>query len=154
MNRAVRQVSSLLFKYTDPGDFATLFIGLVDPQTNKMTYINGGHNPPLLIRTDGSMEHLQPGGIMIGAFDMMTWEEQIVDLSVGDLLFVFSDGVTEADNGEAQYGDERTEKMVLQNMNKSPQEIVNVMMEDINNYMGDAPRSDDITMLVLKRVEA
>ena len=89
---------------------------------------------------------------MIGAFELAEWTESTVEMQDGDLIFIFSDGVTEADPGDEQYGEERTEKLIIENRGKSATEIVNCLMEDLNAFMGDAPRSDDITILTLKKV--
>ena len=151
LKEAVGKVSIQLFNNSLPGDFATLFIGILDPTKGTVDFVNAGHNPPLLLRQDGRMEKLEPGGTMIGAFDFVTWEADTVQLSDGDLLFIFSDGVTEADNGHEQYGDDRTEKYILQTDKSKPEKIVSELMNDIETFMDDAPHSDDITMLALKR---
>ena len=149
---AVQRVSQQLFEFSDPEDFATLFVGLIDPDESTVRFINAGHNPPLLVRANSSREHLEPSGIMIGAFGGFEWPEQTVTLAPGDLIFVFSDGVTEAERNDEQYGDRRTEQMVINVRDKSSNEIVDCLMKDVNNFMGDAPRSDDITILTVKRV--
>ncbi|MFZ5980458.1 MAG: SpoIIE family protein phosphatase [Candidatus Zixiibacteriota bacterium] len=149
--KVVEKVSLQLYRYSDPGHFATLFIGLVEPDGNTVRYINAGHNPPLVVRTDGSLERLEPSGVMIGAFDFGTWQEQKVELAKNELIFIFTDGVTEAERDNKQYGDVRMEKLVAANRGLPPGEIVGRLMEDINGFMGDAPRSDDITVLILKR---
>ncbi len=151
LKKAVELVSLQLFDNSLPGDFATLFIGILEPATGKIDFVNAGHNPPLLLRQNGQMEKLEPGGTMIGAFDFVTWEADSVQLSEGDLLFIFTDGVTEADNGKEQFGDDRTEKYILQNRNSKPEETITKLMIDIETFMNEAPHSDDITMLALKR---
>jgi len=75
LNDVVDMVSGQMLKYTPPEMFATLFIGLVDPMRHLVSFINAGHNPPLIVRTDGKLEHLEPSGIMIGAFDVGGWTE-------------------------------------------------------------------------------
>ena len=69
-------------------------------------FVNAGHNPPVLVRRDGKMEHLESSGTMIGAFDFCNWTEDSVKMSDGDLLFIFSDGVTESEKNGDQYVDE------------------------------------------------
>ncbi|MDD3732291.1 MAG: SpoIIE family protein phosphatase [candidate division Zixibacteria bacterium] len=149
----VRKVSLQMYRYSAPGDFATLFIGLVEPGGHRLRYINAGHNPPLLVKSGGDLSHLEPSGIMIGAFDFAVWQEQIIDLADGDLLFIFSDGVTEAERENVQYGESRMEKLVTENRHQTPREIVERLMGDLNEFMGEAPRSDDITILIVKRAE-
>lgn len=151
LKKAVEMVSLQLFNNSLPGDFATLFIGILDPATGKVDFVNAGHNPPLLLRQDGRMEKLEAGGTMIGAFDFVTWEADSIQLSEGDLLFIFSDGVTEADNGHERYGDDRTEKYILETGKLKTEAIILKLMEYIETFMNDAPHSDDITMLALKR---
>nr|MBN2276610.1 SpoIIE family protein phosphatase [candidate division Zixibacteria bacterium] len=151
--RAVKSVSLQVFRHSDAGDFATLFIGLLDPKKHELRYVNAGHNPPLLVRAGGSIEHLQPGGVMIGAFDFVEWTVSEAKLSPGDLIFIFTDGVTEAQRDDEQYGDERMETIVSCKREKQPEEIVDCLMDEINKFMGEAPQSDDITILTLKRTQ-
>ncbi len=153
LSQAVKRVSLQMHRYSASGDFATLFIGVVDPDKNQIKFVNAGHNPPLLIRSDGKIEYLETCGLMIGAFDVADWTEETVQLEKDDLLFIFSDGVTEADRDDEQYGDERMEQLVADARTKNPREIVDLLMDDINDFMGDAPRSDDITIFLIKRRE-
>jgi sigma-B regulation protein RsbU (phosphoserine phosphatase) len=150
----VRNVSMQLLTYSTSGNFVTLFIGLVDPRDSSMSYVNAGHNPPLVVTKDGGLELLEATGMMIGAFDFATWEEKKINLSDGDMVFIFTDGVTEADrNGQGdQFGDERLEKLAVEMRGYTPKEITTRLMDEINAFMGDAPRSDDITTLIIKRV--
>ena len=147
----VGKVSSQLFGHSDPGDFATLFIGVIDPASSELTYVNAGHNPPLLVRKDGSVELLEASGTMIGAFDMNTWSEAKGHFDEGDLLFVFSDGVPEAEGPDGQFGDDRTESSVVAVRDKSPKEVMRAIREDMAAFIQGAAQSDDITMLVVKR---
>jgi sigma-B regulation protein RsbU (phosphoserine phosphatase) len=150
----VKRVSMQLHDYSKSNNFVTLFVGILNPANGKIRYANAGHNPPVLIRSDGKYEYLEATGMMAGAFDFTTWEEKTVDLQEGDLLFIFSDGVTEADRDGAgdQYGDERTEKAALVYKDKNPQQFIEEMAGEIERFMGDAPQSDDITMMALKRL--
>ncbi len=151
LSRAVKRVSLQMHRYSASGDFATLFLGVLDPDNNQIKFVNAGHNPPLLIRSDGKVEFLETSGLMIGAFDFADWTEETVRLEKDDLLFVFSDGVTEAERDDEQYGDERMEQLVADARTKNPRDIVDLLMDDINEFMGDAPRSDDITIFLIKR---
>jgi len=149
--KAVKQVSLQLFNYSTSENFATLFIGLIDPKEDTMTFVNAGHNPPLLVRANGQIEYLEASGTMIGAFNFGGWAEETVKLGEGNLLFVFTDGVTEAARGEEFYGDERVERLVVDFRDKSPEEIARSLVDDIKAFVKDAPRSDDITMLLIKK---
>lgn len=151
LGSAVNHVSMQLYRYSAPEDFATLFIGLIDHGRSQIKYINAGHNPPLLIRNDGTCEYLQPSGTMIGAFDFSSWTEESQSLSQGDLLFVFTDGVTEAMKGDQQYTDERMERLIIASHELGPVALAERLMKDIDAFVGDAPQSDDITMMIIKR---
>lgn len=151
LSETVSLVSKELFASSTTSDFATLFVAVLDPKTHVLKYINAGHNPPVLVRADGSRELLQPSGTMIGAFDLGVWDESEVVMNADDLLFVFTDGVTEAECGEEQYSDARTEKMAIELHHLEPEEFVTRLTADIMEFIGSTPRSDDITMLVLKR---
>lgn len=148
---AVRHVSKQLHKYSAPEDFATLFIGAVDPRTHSLTYVNAGHNPPLIAKTDGSCRLLEPSGTMIGAFDFSDWQPESVELSTGDLLFVFTDGVSEATHKGNLYGEDRMQNIIVGARQLAPQEIAGKLFNDIMSFVQDEPRSDDITMLFVKR---
>lgn len=149
--KLVRRVSQQLFRHSATENFATLFIGIINPSNHKLTFINAGHNPPLLVNKDGDLKHLMPSGMMIGAFEQTSWSEETIDLEPEDQLVVFTDGVTEAGFDDEDYSDERLEKFVSDHKSDSPKTLADEIMRDINDYMGDAPRSDDITMVIIKR---
>jgi sigma-B regulation protein RsbU (phosphoserine phosphatase) len=149
---ATGNVSRQLLAFTRPGDFATLFIGLLCPKTHILRYINAGHNPPLVVRSDGKIEYLEASGIPIGAMQFDAWKEESIDLLAGDNVFVFTDGIPEAVNSrEDQFGDERLEKLAIECARQSPEEFIDSIMEEVNNFIGEVARSDDITMIVLIR---
>ncbi len=149
---AVKRVSLQLYNYSVSSNFATMFLAVLDPKSNTLSYVNAGHNPPLLITGNGEKTLLESTGMMIGVFDFADWDMKSVKMEPGDLLFIFSDGVTEADRGNGdQFGDERTEEFILSKRNKSPREISSDLIGEINDFMGDAPRSDDITIMTVKR---
>lgn len=154
LTKLVETVSTQLFTYSAPEDFATLFVGLLDPGSNLLKFISAGHNPSYLVRTDGSTEELAASGVMIGAFDGATWEEAEKTFNEGDLLCVYSDGVTEAQSGEDQYGELRLEKTLIDNRSLMPNEIGENLLTSIEDFVGDSPQSDDITILLLKRTKA
>jgi len=151
--RAVNRVSMELFKHSAPENFATLFLGLLDPQNHRLSFVNAGHNPPLIIRKEGGMEYLEASGTMIGAFDFSGWSENSVSFEPDDFLLVFTDGVTEAEKGEDCYGDERLEQLAVACHKKIPDEIARLIVNDVETYVEGTPRSDDITMLIIKRME-
>lgn len=147
----VERVSAQLLASSEQEDFATLFCGAIEPATGAMKYINCGHNSPLLVRSDGSHEHLEPSGIMVGAFPGITWTESSTVLGEGDLIFMFSDGVTEAVGDDGMYGEDRTEALVIDHRAESPDEVAGRLVRDLEEFRGDNPQSDDITLLIIKK---
>jgi len=148
---AVALVSRQLFNFSNPGDFATLFVGVLDISKNELVYVNAGHNPPVVVSRDGAIRELDATGFMIGAFDSGDWQEETISLADDDLLFVFSDGVTEAEGKNEFYGEERMNNLISGARNDDPRKIAEQLMNDIQVFVEDTPRSDDITMLFVKR---
>jgi sigma-B regulation protein RsbU (phosphoserine phosphatase) len=149
---ATSSVSKQLLTFTRSGDFATLFIGLLNPDTNSLHFINAGHNPPLIVRSDGSTEYLNASGMPIGVMHFDAWKEESIDLLAGDSIFVFTDGIPEAFNSrDEQFGDERLEKLAMECTGQTPKEFTDSVMAEIDKFIGEFPRSDDITMMILRR---
>ena len=153
LKEVVLMVSHQLFVSSGASDFATMFIGVIDPATHKMEYINAGHNPPVVARANGDHDHLQACGTMIGAFDMDTWTVEETSLAPDDMILVYTDGVTEADRGDEQYGEKRLEDLLMKCCRQPLTEMLDTIMGDIDRFLGDAPRSDDITILSVKRTD-
>ncbi len=149
--KAVTQISKQLVKYSKPELFATLFIGTIDNRNHTLSFVNAGHNPPILLKKSGDVKYLEPSGIMIGAFDFADWTEDRVEFDSGDMLLIFTDGVVEADKYGELYGDDRLEVLVKKMTELTPKKVVDKVMEDVLDFVVDSPRSDDITMLALKR---
>ncbi|UCD63262.1 MAG: SpoIIE family protein phosphatase [Candidatus Zixiibacteriota bacterium] len=151
LERVIRQVSKQLFRYSAPEDFATVFAGVLDAATHRLSFVNAGHNPALLVRRDGRVQCLEASGIMIGAFDAADWMEESVQMDPGDTLLVFTDGVVEADKDDCHYGDERLQKLVCENRCRSPEDLINCVIQDVVEFVDNSTTSDDITMLAIRR---
>jgi serine phosphatase RsbU (regulator of sigma subunit) len=151
---AVKTISTQLLSYSKSKSFVTLFVGLLDPGSGSVRYVNAGHNPPLLLKQDGNLEHIESTGLMAGAFDFADWDEKTIDMVQGESIFIFSDGVTEADRSGSgdQFGDKRTEDIALELKDRDPRDFIEEIAGQLKQFMGDAPQSDDITMLALKRI--
>jgi sigma-B regulation protein RsbU (phosphoserine phosphatase) len=152
LERAVERVNSQLVSYSAPEVFATLFIGLATPDHSEIQFINAGHNPPLLVRPSGEVTTLEPTGVLVGAFESDGWQVATVRLMPGDFILVFTDGVTEATKGEEQFGEERLRDVILSHRAEAPAEIASRLMGEIREFIGKARQSDDITMVLVKRV--
>jgi sigma-B regulation protein RsbU (phosphoserine phosphatase) len=144
-------INDQLCRSTDSNRFATVFLALYDDRTRRLRYTNAGHNPPLLVRASGAIERLDAGGTVLGAFDWARYEEAAATLAAGDLLLVFSDGITEAQNhtGE-EYGDERLAEFALANRHLGIDDLHAAVFDEIDAWTGGRERDDDQTVVILK----
>jgi len=132
--------------------FITFFFSVLDPATGNLSFANAGHNPPIVVRTSGEVEMLDGGGPVLGVLAIAPYSEQQARLGPGDLLVVYSDGVTEAANiAEEEYGEERLIEVLKRRRTDSSDTIVNAVMESVNQFTSGAPQADDITLVVAKR---
>ena len=133
--------------------FTTTFLAEYDPASRGLTYVNAGHNPPILRRRTGAIERLQAGGIPLGIQENAAYESGMVTLQSGDWLVIFTDGVTEAENDRAEeYGEARLMTTLYANLAATPQVLLNAIMLDLDRFVGNAPQHDDITLMLLRAV--
>jgi sigma-B regulation protein RsbU (phosphoserine phosphatase) len=132
--------------------FVTLFIGVLDTRTGMFTYANGGHNPPYLLRKDEKPQRLPTTkGMALGVYDTFRYRENSCALYPGDVLVLYTDGVTEALNRKEEFfSSERLEGVLETLKNLSPRELVEVIIEKVQDFSDGAPQADDITVLVMK----
>jgi serine phosphatase RsbU (regulator of sigma subunit) len=133
--------------------FTTAFLAELDPLTRQLTYVNAGHNWPVLRRASGGIERLQTGGVPLGLLRSARYEVASVTLAPGDLLLVFTDGVVEAeDEREEEYGESRMLAALNSYAGRTAQEVLTGLMTAVDRFVGTAPQHDDITCLVLRVV--
>ena len=146
------RVNDLLCQNTGGNRFVTFFWGFVDEGATQLTYVNAGHNYPYLLHADGSVDRLDKGGMILGIMPTLRpYEMATVPLRGGDLLVLFTDGVSEAMNKfSEEFGEERLEKVIRDHVNNSAEEIIAAIHRDIQDFTKGAPQSDDITMMVVK----
>jgi sigma-B regulation protein RsbU (phosphoserine phosphatase) len=145
------RVNRLMCRNTGGNKFVTFFWGCIHQVHRTLRYVNAGHNHPYLFRADGLVERLDRGGMILGVLDSpIPYEEGEVSLGAGDLLVLFTDGVSEAmDPDNTEYGEPRLENVIRAHRHFSPQEIIETVQRDIQEHARGAPQSDDITMMVL-----
>jgi phosphoserine phosphatase RsbU/P len=133
--------------------FTTAFLADLDPETRTLTYINAGHNQPMLCRKSGALERLDAGGLPIGISADAPYESGSVVLAPGDWLVIFTDGVIEAMNTRGdEYGENRLLAAVATSSNGTPNEMMQRIMTDLDLFVGNTPQHDDVTCLLLKVV--
>jgi sigma-B regulation protein RsbU (phosphoserine phosphatase) len=137
--------------HEDANMFATVFFGVLDVESGEIEYINCGHNPPMIYKADGSRVELPHSGPVIGIFSSKDFKVRNVTLERDSLLFVYSDGATDAINTEQTiYGEENLFDFVAGQKEKSAKEIMKAVMLEIETFCGGADQFDDITLLLLK----
>jgi phosphoserine phosphatase RsbU/P len=144
-------INDLISANTSDGRFITFFWAVVNDEERKMTYVNAGHNPPLLIR-DGKISKLTKGGMILGVMETtVPYISETVSLQKNDVLILFTDGISEAmnSNGE-EFSDERLEESSIQLAKGSAKDILDGIKNEVHNFTEGAPQSDDITMVVIK----
>lgn len=133
--------------------FTTAVIAEYDPRLRRLAYVNAGHNSPILLRRNGSVERLSVGGVPIGVMDSAPYQSGEVTLEPGDWLVAFTDGVIEAENSQQQeYGEERFLTMLRWGSSLAPALLLQHLMADIDRFEANAPQHDDITCMLLRAV--
>jgi len=147
--RMLQQVNRLLYASTAPEHYATLFFGAYDDATRELLYVNCGHNPPIWLRSDGSVTRLEATATVIGAFERWQGSACRAELEPGDLLVVYSDGVTEANRGEEDFGESRLIGELRENNRRPVAEIVTAILASVQQFSaGD--QYDDLTLLAAR----
>ncbi|MCI0475346.1 MAG: SpoIIE family protein phosphatase, partial [Anaerolineales bacterium] len=134
--------------------FVTVFHGVLDPHEHRFTYVNAGHNPPLFYRAaQKDLTTLKEHGIALGVLSNITLEEHAIDFQPGDLLLMYTDGVTDAINAaEEEFGAERLADLVVSNAHLAPDALLDEIKRAVAEFAGEGIHFDDLTMIALKRV--
>jgi sigma-B regulation protein RsbU (phosphoserine phosphatase) len=147
----VAKINRLIHRNSQPEQFITFFVALYDPQTKTLKYVNAGHNPPLVARRGQECEELLSGGILLGAVPEMVYEEAVVKLYSGDILFMYTDGLSEATNvSDEMFGEERIKKFLCANIEQPPERLLQLLEEEVARFAGNKPLADDFTLLAAK----
>jgi len=139
-----------LFDSTPPEKYATLFLGIYDGRLHTLTYSNGGHLPPILISRDGSVRRLEAGGTVVGLFDNMSYDEETVHMSPGEIFLAYSDGVTEPENDFGEFGEERLLDLVRENRQLPLAQISQIVTMAVDTWIGDKEQPDDVTLVLAR----
>jgi serine phosphatase RsbU (regulator of sigma subunit) len=133
--------------------FITFFFSVLDVASGDLRFANAGHNPPILLRASGEAQMLEGGGPVLGVISIAPYSEESSNLASGDLLVLYSDGVTEANNPDFdEFGEERFIRVLSENRAHTAREIVDAVTAALKEFTAGAPQADDITLLVAKRL--
>jgi sigma-B regulation protein RsbU (phosphoserine phosphatase) len=148
----VSRLNEAIIRQTTTDRYITFFIGLYDHKKSSLTYINAGHNPPLLINKKGDMQELKTGGIFIG---FMPWEYEMDEISFNkdDTLVMYTDGLVEAmDSEEEEFEMGGLKKTIKESLSVSTEKLKEEIIDRVNDHIGAVPLSDDFTLLISRRI--
>ena len=139
-----------LYESTPQEKYATLFLGVYDGVSRKLTYSNGGHLPPVIISQDGSIRRLEAGGMVVGLFDNLSFEDGSEQLRPGEIFVAYSDGITEPENDFGEFGEHRLVELVRENRGRPLVEITQLVTGAVDDWIGDKEQPDDITLVLAR----
>ncbi len=149
----VQQANKLLHQSTSSDKFVTLFYSRLDSSANTLTYCNAGHDNPFHFSGDASPGRLSTGGLVLSIMEDFPYQEEIVPLSSGDVVVVYSDGITEAiDPAGTQFGDARIASVVSTRRSLGAAGIIEAIVSAVRGHAGTAAQADDMTIVVIKRL--
>jgi sigma-B regulation protein RsbU (phosphoserine phosphatase) len=145
-------VNRILWKSTAAEHYATLFVGIYDDATRRLTYVNCGHTPPILLRADGSVDRLEPTATVVGLFEKWECDAREIQLAPNDLLAISSDGVTEAMLGEEEFGEARFLDELRRTRQLPLDQVVTAVFTAVQQFSA-GNQSDDLTLVVARCLE-
>lgn len=150
LDRIIQNLNRVLVQKSSSGRFLTLFCAVLDRQ-GRFVYVNAGHNLPILARMDGRVDLLTTKSVLLGAFDFARYESRTTDLAPGDVVVIYSDGVTEAVNAAGEmFGEDRLEGLVHSSVQLSAEQIRERILDEVLAFTRGLPQGDDITLIILK----
>jgi len=150
--KVASRMNQILYRATSYEKYATFFFGIYDPEQRRFLYSNAGHNLPLVLSPDGAIRRLREGGLVLGVMEDATYREAAVPVGVGDLMVLYTDGVTEAAAGDEEYGEARLVDCVRRNAGRSARDIVQEVRADVEAFTGTTAFADDFTLIVIRVV--
>ena len=153
-SECITYTNDLLVEESVSDMFVTVFYGIYNLKTGEVVYTNAGHNPPYVVKADGSIKNLPLSkNLVTGIVEGYQYTEETLQLEHGDTLLLYTDGVTEAiDTESKEYGEERLKNLLRQSAQASCQELIDMVKADVKSFAGNEEQSDDITLLAIKRL--
>jgi len=141
-----------IFGSTPPEKYATLFLAYYDSATRKLTYSNGGHLAPIVLSADGAIKHLDCGGPPVGLLADTKYSEDAVELYSGDLLMAFSDGLTEPEQNDEQFGEDRLFAYIREHHSEPLPTLATNTLHRLQDWIGNHEQPDDMTLLLARQL--
>lgn len=152
LRELVSRLNKAVCQNAEDGKFITFFCAEIDLESHVLRYVNAGHNPPLLIRAGGELEKLSTGGIILGFLPDSPYSVAETGMGPGDVLVMYSDGITEAFSpSEEEYGEARLEQLLLAERGRTPVEIQDAIVRSVAEFSLGGEQDDDMTLSLLKR---
>ena len=146
------RLNTQISRHTPGSRFITLFYGVYTPSSGALTYVNAGQNPPLLLRADGTVERLGGTGVALGMFEASTYEAVETHVGHGDMLLMYSDGITEAENPAGlPFEESGLQQFVAARSHETPATLAPAILRAVEAHARDSRFTDDLTVLILKR---
>jgi len=149
----ISQCNMRMYRNTASDKFATVFLAVLDYRKHQFSFCNAGHNPPFLFDAGDEPRPLATGGTVLSVMENSTYEDETIALSSGDMVVMYSDGITEAENkAHEQFGERRLIQILVQSRDKPAKDIIEDVIQSVNAFADGMPQTDDMTILVLKRL--
>ena len=150
LDEIISRVNNALTRDTLDNEFATLWYGVFDPDTLRLTYCNAGHDPPMLLR-DGEIHTLDTGGMIVGVQQDSEYEKGLFDMAPGDTLLLYTDGLVDSFNDAGEkFGRKRIEHALTESAEKSAADTINHILWQVRRFTGPRQGVDDTTLVVVK----
>ncbi|MFL6276927.1 MAG: SpoIIE family protein phosphatase [Blastocatellia bacterium] len=152
ISEVMAEINEYIFENSPSNKFLTLFYGTINPESGELKYSNGGHNPPMLVRATGEVLRLDKGGLPIGMMKGMIYQEDSACFNLGDVLVIYSDGITESVNEQdEEFEEDRLIEVVRHNLSRSASGIRDRIDEALSRFVGTMAPVDDMTLMIIKR---
>ena len=150
--QCMREVNDAVCEQNPHSLFVTMFYGILDPTSGRFDYANAGHNPPFLVGADGQVTDLpSTSGVVVGVMPGLDYNEGAVEMNLGDTLFLYTDGISEAMNdADEEFGEERLVDVLAEDTQAPIRSVIDNVSNAVEAFVVDAPQSDDITCMVLR----
>jgi serine phosphatase RsbU (regulator of sigma subunit) len=155
LTKIISTINRLICGNSQSDQFITFFVAIYEPEKKELKFINAGHNPPLVLTASGNIEELSAGGVMLGAFADVPYVEGSIRLSSGDIVLLYTDGVSEAAREDDEmFGDKRIKQFLRAHRALSPRELLDGIEREAAAFAGSVPLADDVTLLVARVIDA
>jgi serine phosphatase RsbU (regulator of sigma subunit) len=151
--RIVTNINRLIHRNSQPEQFITFFVGVYDPKARRLDFVNAGHNPPLAVSRSGEVVELFDGGVLLGAVPDFPYQQGMLSVSPGDVVFLYTDGLSESTRPDGKmFGEERIKQFLVKHVELTPQQLLAELEKDVNGFVGGAHLSDDFTLVAAKTI--